>query len=309
MAKRPLDDFSQRLRWDQIDPEWIDLLIDLAFREDLAGGGLAYPPERSGDATTENVIHPGLGSARLIARHPMTVAGLTLVPLILDRYGREFGAAIFTTDLEDGAKVQRGDCLGELSGDKATILTAERVLLNFLQRLTGVATETRTYVDALGATRTRLLDTRKTTPGYRMLEKYAVACGGGWNHRLGLYDRIMLKDNHLAAESAGSGDRLAAAVELARQKRPDLGVEVEVDDIGQIPPVLLAGADIIMLDNFSNSQLAEAIELIGDRALTEASGGITLERLPSLAELGLDYISTGATVHQARWVDIGLDWQ
>lgn len=309
MAQRLLDDFSQRVSWEQIDPEWIDRLIDLAYHEDLTGGGLTFQPDTSGDATTETVIQPGLGSAKLIARHEMTAAGLPLAPLILQRYSKEMGVAMFATKVKDGATLQRGDCLGEISGDKATILTAERVLLNFLQRLTGIATATRQYVEALGTTTTRLLDTRKTTPGYRILEKYAVAQGRGWNHRLGLYDRIMLKDNHLAAEGADKGERLAAAVKIARSKRPDLGVEVEVDELSQIPPVLEAGADVIMLDNFDNQQLTEAIEQIGGRALTEASGGITLERMPSLAHLGLDFISTGATVHQARWADIGLDWQ
>lgn len=308
MAKAALDDYSRRLVWKDIDPDWVEQLIELAFDEDLTGGGLLAKPDPGGDATTETVIQNGLGSARLIARHGMTLAGMPLLPLIMDFYSNEFGMAIFTPEVEDGAQLKAGDCLGELSGDKATILTAERVMLNFLQRLTGVATATQAYVAALGDTPTRLLDTRKTTPGYRALEKYAVACGGGWNHRLGLYDRIMLKDNHLAAESADKGERLAAAVKLAKTRRPDLGVEVEVDEMSQIPPVLEAGADVIMLDNFDNDLLADAIALIGDQALTEASGGITIERLPSLAQMGLDFISTGATVHRAPWVDIGLDW-
>jgi nicotinate-nucleotide pyrophosphorylase (carboxylating) len=196
------------------------------------------------------------------------------------------------------------------------MLAAERIILNFLQRLGGVATQTRRYVDALGKSRTRLLDTRKTTPGYRMLEKYAVACGGGWNHRLGLFDRVMLKDNHLAllglaetSTSLRSPTRLAEAVAAARRNAPDLPVEVEVDMIQQIPPVLAAGADVILLDNFAPAQLKKALELIGGRAFTEASGGITLKTLPRLADLGLDFASTGALVHQSVWVDIGLDWR
>ncbi|WP_309399359.1 carboxylating nicotinate-nucleotide diphosphorylase [Cerasicoccus maritimus] len=309
MAKRLLDDFSHRLTWDELDTDWFARLIDLAWREDLAGGGLDAVPSGIGDATTETVIQPGRGEARLIARKPMTLAGLPLVNMILERYSSGAKHAKFRTELADGAHVAAGHCIGVLLGEKSVILTAERVILNFLQRLTGVATETQRYVAALGDSPTRLLDTRKTTPGYRVLEKYAVACGGGWNHRIGLYDRIMLKDNHLAAEGADKGARLASAVKLAKRKRPDLGVEVEVDELEQIPPVLEAGADVIMLDNFGNERLSEAISLIGDKSLTEASGGITIERLPSLATLGLDFISTGATVHQAAWVDIGLDWQ
>ncbi|MBK1858417.1 carboxylating nicotinate-nucleotide diphosphorylase [Cerasicoccus arenae] len=309
MGKRPLDDFSHRLSWADLDPSWIERLIEMASFEDLKGGGLANIPSVTGDATTQTVILPGGGGAKLMARQPMTVAGLPIVAMILDYYGKSLGSVTFRPAVTDAATLKPGECLGELSGAKATILTAERVILNFLQHLTGIATETHRYTVALGDTTTRLLDTRKTTPGYRMLEKYAVACGGGWNHRLGLYDRIMLKDNHLAAEQANKGERLAAAVSTARAKRPDLGIEVEVDDLTQIPPVLDAGADVIMLDNFTNDQLTVAISLIGDKSLTEASGGITIERLPSLATLGLDFISTGATIHQAAWVDIGLDWQ
>ena len=214
----------------------------------------------------------------------------------------------------DGARVEAGEVLATLHGNPRTLLGAERIVLNFIQRLSGVATETRRYVEALGEGRTRLLDTRKTTPGYRMLEKYAVACGGGWNHRLGLFDRVMLKDNHLAllgfaGERGEEETRLEEAVQRARKAAPDLPVEVEVDRVDQIPPVLAAGADVILLDNFPPARLRRAIELIRGRAFTEASGGITLKALPRLAGLGLDFISTGALVHQSVWVDIGLDWR
>jgi len=200
-----------------------------------------------------------------------------------------------------------GTRLATLTGDPRTLLSAERVLLNFLQRLSGVATTTARHVAALGPGPTRLLDTRKTTPGYRMLEKYAVACGGAWNHRLGLFDRVMLKDNHLAL--LGSADDLAAAITRAKNAAPDLPVEVEIDRLDQLPPVLAAGADIILLDNLSPARLRPALALIAGRAITEASGGITLKTLPRYANLGLDFVSTGALVHQAPWADIGLDWE
>jgi len=208
---------------------------------------------------------------------------------------------------KDGAMLKKGAVLATLTGDPRVLLAAERIMLNFLQRLSGIATETRRYAQALGRSRTRLLDTRKTTPAYRMLEKYAVACGGGWNHRLGLFDRVMLKDNHLAL--LGSNEGLAAAVTRAKKSAPDLPVEVEVDRLDQIPPVLDAGADIILLDNFTVPQLRRAVALIYGRAFTEASGGITMKTLPKLASLGLDFASTGALVHQSSWVDLGLDWQ
>lgn len=202
------------------------------------------------------------------------------------------------------------DCpLGIIAGPPRTILEAERVLLNFLQRLSGVASLTRACVDALGSSRTRLLDTRKTTPGFRVLEKYAVACGGGFNHRIGLFDRVMLKDNHLAAAGATGGRALSDLVGKYRSEWPEMVIELEVDSISQIAPALAAGIENLLLDNFTTGELAEAVALVGDRAATEASGGITAERLAGLASLGLDFISTGATVHQATWKDIGLDWK
>jgi nicotinate-nucleotide pyrophosphorylase (carboxylating) len=172
-----------------------------------------------------------------------------------------------------------------------------------------MASTTRQYVEAMGTTSTRLLDTRKTTPGFRVLEKYAVACGGGFNHRIGLFDRVMLKDNHLAADHAGQGEALTRLVSSTRAKWPDMVIELEVDRVDQIPPALDAGVDIFLLDNFSGEDLSEAIRLVGDKAATEASGGITLDLLPELATLGLDFISTGATIHQSTWKDIGLDWR
>jgi nicotinate-nucleotide pyrophosphorylase (carboxylating) len=163
-------------------------------------------------------------------------------------------------------------------------------------------------VEALGDSPSALLDTRKTLPGYRVLQKYAFACGGGYNHRIGLFDRVMLKDNHLAAAGAIGGNRLFETVALAVNTCEGLAVEVEVDRLEQITPALEAGADIILLDNFSPPELIEAVSMVDGRACTEASGGITLESLAALGDLGLDFISSGAPIHQSRWKDIGLDW-
>ncbi len=295
----------KRLTWDELDPAYLRRLVEIARDEDLAGLGLRSRPRKTGDRSTGSITTtPRQSSADLVAREPLVACGLPLLPLIIKSYG---GNAVAQLRTRDGAALKRGDVLATITGDPRILLAAERILLNFIQRLSGVATQTRLYTDALGASRTRLLDTRKTTPGYRMLEKYAVACGGGWNHRLGLFDRVMLKDNHLAL--LGSADDLAAAVARARKNSPDLAVEVEVDRLDQIPPVLAAGADIILLDNFTTPQLRKAIGLIAGRAFTEASGGITLKSLPGLAKLGLDFASTGALVHQSAWVDIGLDWR
>ncbi|MCF3650361.1 carboxylating nicotinate-nucleotide diphosphorylase [Synoicihabitans lomoniglobus] len=298
------DSLLHRLTWDDLDLAYLRRLVEMARDEDLAGLGLRRKPARPGDQSTGSLATaPRLARADLAARSDLTVCGLPLLSLILSVYA---GGAEVQLRTRDGATLARGDILATLTGDPRTLLAAERVALNFIQRLSGIATLTRRYVQALGDGRTRLLDTRKTTPGYRMLEKYAVACGGGWNHRLGLFDRVMLKDNHLAL--LGSTDDLAAAVAKARQHAPTLPVEVEVDRLDQIPPVLKAGADVILLDNFPPARITEALALINGRALTEASGGITLETLPGFAGLGLDFVSTGALVHQSVWVDVGLDW-
>jgi nicotinate-nucleotide pyrophosphorylase (carboxylating) len=297
---------TRRLRWADLDPTYLRRLVALARSEDLAGAGLRRAPRRKGDVTTLGQRLTGRGTADLVAREELVVCGLGLIPLVLAAYGR--GCRVKPC-VRDGARVPPGTVVATISGPSRVLLPAERPLLNFLQRLSGIATTTRRYVDALGTSKTRLLDTRKTTPGWRMLEKYAVACGGSCNHRLGLFDRVMLKDNHLAAAGATAGERLAAAVRRARAAAPDLPIEVEVDALTQIPPVLEAGADIILLDNFAAPQLRQAVALIGRRAFTEASGGVNLRTIPQLAELGLDFISTGALVHHSVWIDVGLDWR
>ena len=296
---------SQRLRWDDLDPAYLTALVEMARVEDLRGAGLSRPPERFGDATSALLPHGVVGRAALVARQGMALCGVSLIPRILCAYGISTEPRIRH---EDGDWLDAGDVLAEITAPSVELLQAERPLLNFLQRLSGIATTTHHYVHALGDSTTRLLDTRKTTPGWRMLEKYAVACGGGWNHRLGLFDRVMLKDNHLAAVGAGGGDALASMVRRARKARPDLIVEVEVDHLDQIPPLLEAGAQVILLDNFRDEELITAVRTIAGAACTEASGGITLERIPALSRMGLDFISTGALVHQSHWCDIGLDW-
>ena len=296
---------ARRLAWDELDPAWLRRLVEMARAEDLAGEGLRVRPERPGDATSA-LIRPGLrGAAKVVARHALTPAGLGLIPLVLAAFGEGTRCKLVATD---GVPVAAGTTLAEIEGHVATLLSAERTLLNFVQRLTGVATHTRRHVDALGGSATRLLDTRKTTPGFRALEKYAVGQGGGWNHRLGLHDRVMAKDNHLASEEAGAGERLADWVRRARRARPDLLVEVEVDRPDQIGPVLEAGADIVLLDNFADADLAAAVPLVRERAWCEISGGVTLATLPRLGALGADFVSCGALTHGAPWSDIGLDW-
>jgi nicotinate-nucleotide pyrophosphorylase (carboxylating) len=310
----------QRLQWDDLDLAYLRRLVEAARDEDLAGLGLRRRPIRPGDLSTLSLpALPRQGAAALVAREPLVVCGLRLAPLILAAFG---GRVAAQCSARDSARVPAGRVLATLHGDPRVLLAAERTLLNFLQRLSGIATTTWRHAAALGPGRTRLLDTRKTTPGQRMLEKYAVACGGGWNHRLGLFDRVMLKDNHLAwlgfagpgkgtsGKWQGTGSRrLAAAVAAARRAAPEAPVEVEVARLDQIPAALSAGADVLLFDNFTVPQLRRAVALVGGRAFTEASGGLNLKTLPRLAGLGLDFVSSGALVHHSVWVDIGLDWR
>ena len=299
------DRLVRRLRWDEIDPAWLRRLAEMARDEDLRGAGLAQPPVRGGDATSELLEASGLGRARLVARGPMVVAGLGLLAPVLAAFGPGSRARQVA---RDGERVGGGAVIAEIEGPSAELLTAERTLLNFIQRLSGVATFTHRHVTALGAGPARLLDTRKTTPGFRVLEKYAVGAGGGWPPRLGLYDRVMVKDTHRAADRATRGERLAALVRAARAARPDLLVEVEVDEAGQIEPVLAAGADIVLLDNFSVDALRDGIARVRAAAWCEVSGGVTLDTLPAIGALAPDFVSCGAITHGASWADIGLDW-
>jgi len=303
-ANSKADRCCRRLSWDEIDPAYIRALVDLARAEDLEGKGLRIPPERPGDPTGELLPLAARLEARVVPREPVVVCGQGLAAALARRYDPALRYEILVSD---GLAAETGQAIARLGGPQRSVLAAERPLLNFLQRLSGIATLASKFARALQGSPTRLLDTRKTTPGYRVLEKYAFAQGGGWNHRLGLFDRVMLKDNHLAAFGGRPGPAAREAVAQLRAQRPDLLVEMEVDRLEQIPLALEAGVDVVLLDNFAPDALAKAVAQIGGAAATEASGGIGLEDLPRLADLGLDFVSTGAPVHQSRWADIGLD--
>ena len=261
----------------------------------------------SGDVTTLATIPENSTCvARMVAREPMCVAGLGLATVAF----RELSSDV-TLQLaaQDGERVAKGTALLTVTGSTRATLTAERVALNFTQRLSGVATLTAQFVDAVRGTSARILDTRKTTPGWRHLEKYAVACGGGQNHRLGLWDMVLIKDNHLAAMRDAKPNAIAAAVQRARERSPSLKVEVEADTLEQVAQVVEAGADIVLLDNMSLDQLRAAVKLVAGCAKTEASGGVNLQTARAIAETGVDFISVGALTHSARAVDIGLDFE
>ena len=229
------------------------------------------------------------------------MAGVELALAAFQEVDERIDFGIEVRDGQDGDFYQP---LLRLQGPTRALLTAERTALNFVQRLSGVATLTAQFVQQVAGTDVQILDTRKTTPGWRALEKYAVACGGGTNHRIGLYDQVMIKDNHLAS----LGGNMAEAIRRARENYPDLKIEAEADTIEQAQAAAEAGADIILLDNMSCDELRQAVGLIEGRAKTEASGGVTLETVREIAETGVDYISVGALTHSAPSVDIALDF-
>jgi nicotinate-nucleotide pyrophosphorylase (carboxylating) len=277
---------------DTIGPRQIlTKLIRTVLDEDIGAGDVTTGAALLGDEA---------GLARATAKTGMVVAGIDLfgeVFLTLDP------TLIFTALRRDGERVEAGELLAELSGRLASILTAERSALNLFQRMSGIATQTRRYVDAVGDLPVKILDTRKTAPGLRILDKYAVRVGGGFNHRFALYDGVLIKDNHIAA--AGG---IAPAVRRVRQRIPHtLKVEVEVKDMTELDEALAAGADAVLLDNMGLAELSAAVRRVGGRIPCEASGNMTLERIREVAETGVDLISVGALTHSVAAADISLN--
>ena len=277
--------------------------VRVALAEDLGRG----------DVTTLATVPPGAQSLALMnAREPLVVAGLQFVEVAFHQVAAHYasrGGIKLTAFAHDGQRVLAGAPLLQISGPSRVLLSAERVALNFVQRLSGVATATAQFAAAIAGSGAKILDTRKTTPGWRRLEKYAVACGGGQNHRFGLYDLVLIKDNHLVALRQEKPNAIATAVARARKQFPKLKVEVEADTLEQVAQAADAGADIILLDNMPPAQLRRAVKLVRGRAQTEASGGVTLKTVRAMAATGVDFISVGAITHSARAVDIGLDFE
>jgi nicotinate-nucleotide pyrophosphorylase (carboxylating) len=271
--------------------------VQTAIAEDIGSGDvttLATVPE---NATVTVVMR---------AREVLVAAGLPLAEAAF----RELSPNIKIEPLaRDGHHAKPGENLLRISGNARAILTAERVALNFAQRLSGIATLTAQFVDVIKGTHAQILDTRKTTPGLRQLEKYAVACGGGTNHRFGLFDMVLIKDNHLAALREAAPNAVTAAVKAARAKYPQLKVEVEADTLEQVDQAVAAGADFVLLDNMTLVQLRLSVQKCKGRCKTEASGGVNLSTVRGVAETGVDFISVGAITHSARAVDIGLDFE
>jgi nicotinate-nucleotide pyrophosphorylase (carboxylating) len=284
-------ELALRLSVAGLDPDAVRSFVAAALAEDLAGGI---------DVTTSATVPSGeRGCADLVARAPGVVAGLPVAEAVFWLVSADVQSSAIAAD---GDPVGTGQSLLTVSGPVGPILTAERTALNVLCHLSGVATLTRRWVDAVAGTGARIRDTRKTLPGMRALEKYAVRCGGGVNHRMSLADAALIKDNHVAA--AGS---VGAAFAAVRAYAPGLPLEVECDTLDQVAEALAVGADLILLDNFDVPGLAAAVRLADGRALLEASGGLTLANARSVAQTGVDYLAVGALTHSAPALDIGLD--
>lgn len=276
-----------------LDPAAVEPIIDLAIEEDLDGGV---------DVTTMATVPVDQrATLDLVARRPGVVAGICVAAAVFDVVSGEEDIDLAFTAW-DGDRVDAGRVLCSVTGRTHHLLQAERPALNLLGRLSGIATLTRAWVDEIAMTGAAIRDTRKTTPGLRTLEKYAVRCGGGLNHRMSLSDAALVKDNHVAA--AGG---VAAAFDLVRSRFPGVPVEVEVDSLEQLDEVLASGADLVLLDNFTVAQLREAVARTGDRARLEASGGLSLQVARAVAETGVDYLAVGALTHSAPVLDIGAD--
>jgi len=279
----------------EIDWKRADILIQLALEEDL--GDL-------GDTTTNSVIPADLKTtAVLIAKEDLICAGLPVAERLFHTLDPD---VVFTAKVQEGEACPRGTVMAEISGPARVLLTGVRTALNFLQRLCGVATAAHKYQELAG-NRAKILDTRKTTPGWRNLEKYAVATGGAFNHRIGLYDRIMIKDNHRELAGMEGKGGILRSVRRAREMYPQLEIEVEVDSLDELDEALLSGAEYILLDNMDNEQVVKAVGIARNKARLEASGNVTLGRIPSLSETGVDYISSGALTHSVKSSDISMD--
>ncbi len=281
----------------ELNPSEIRAAVKAALAEDIGGG----------DVTTLATVPKTLTLKTVMrAREPLVVAGLDFARASFLHLSSSVKIEYL---VHDGTHVARGDNLLRISGSARAILSAERVALNFVQHLSGIATLTAKFVAAVKGTRVQILDTRKTTPGWRRFEKYAVSCGGGRNHRIGLFDMVIIKDNHLAALQNEKPNAVAAAIQRARKFSPKLKVEIEADTLEQVAQAADAGADIILLDNMTPVELRQAVKIAKGRAKTEASGGVDLQTVRAIAGSGVDFISVGAVTHSARAVDIGLDFE
>mgnify|MGYP003965172603 FL=1 len=293
-----LSKFKKRVSWEDIDKSHLLAHLELCVQEDLSN---------TGDLTSDRCQISGNGVAEIVTREEMIICGLSLIPIIFQVF--EVNSLEVENLVDEGVLTPNGTTIAKISGKQSDILKIERTVLNFIQRLSGIATSTNLYAAILSKDDVHLLDTRKTTPGIRSLEKFASACGGSYNHRMGLFDRILIKDNHLAASNIVTANQLHDFLIQIKKKSINDIVQVEIDSIEYLEISINAGVDAILLDNFSPDDVKRAVLLNKNRVVIEASGGISFQSLKKYARAQPHFVSTGAPIHGSRWMDIGLDWK
>jgi len=302
-----LDLFQRRIGWNDLNTAHTATLIKSAIAEDLGCTFDSMNRSWEKDLTSNTCMFTGQGKAILRAREDLVVCGLPLIPMIIQVVGCE--DLSFSANAADGDYLPVHSIIGTLIGASHQILALERTILNFVQKLSGIATDTKKFVDLVSPHNVGLLDTRKTTPGYRMLEKYACSKGGSFNHRTGLFDRILIKDNHLASQCIENTSELALYLTRVKAENPGVPIELEIDHPEQLMPAIQSGVDAVLLDNFEPDQVKQAVHLNQNRVILEASGKINIDNIETYARENPHFISTGAPVHRSKWIDIGLDWK
>jgi len=296
-----LENFRRRIAWEDINTQALISQLECARHEEIGN-----QKKDEADITSYACSVSGNGSAEIVVRENLTICGLHLIPHILKIFNTN--TISHKLHYKEGDQVLKDSSVATINGEQKEILLVVRTILNFIQKLSGIATLTKKYVDQINPFSVGLLDTRKTTPGLRQLEKYATACGGSFNHRMGLYDRILIKDNHLKAIGVDSKDSFTNKLSSIRDKYKDHIIEVEIDSVELLEPAISCKLDAILIDNFSPEEVKKAMNINNDRVIIEASGGINLTTISKYAKAKPHFISTGSIVHKSRWLDIGLDW-
>lgn len=306
MIPRPpaLEKFRTRISWKDIDQESLMSYLQICLIEET---GVSVVDNLDKDITTKVCEISNQGIANIVARENLIVCGIPLVEKIFKAFSTK--EITIVSNFKDGDEIEKGTIIASITGNQKDILLIERTTLNFIQKLSGIATESKSYSNIVDKHGVGLLDTRKTTPGLRLLEKYATSCGGSFNHRMGLFDRILIKDNHLAAKNIKDAIAFTNFLTNIKENQQKIILEVEIDTIDLLIPAINSGVDAVLLDNFSPKKVKEAVNINQERVVLEASGGIKKDLLESYAEAKPHFISTGSPIHASRWVDIGLDWQ
>mgnify|MGYP000860357932 FL=1 len=305
MISRPpaLEKFRTRISWEDIDQGSLMSYLQICLIEETgesAGNNLDK------DITTKVCGISNHGIANIVARENLVVCGIPMIEMIIKAFSAK--AISVNSNIKDGDEIKKGEIIATIEGNQRDILLIERTTLNFIQKLSGIATETKAYSNIVNRYEVGLLDTRKTTPGIRLLEKYATSCGGSFNHRMGLFDRILIKDNHLAAKKIKNSTAFTKMLTNIKGNQHQVILEVEIDSIDFLIPAIKGGVDAVLLDNFSPEKVREAVNINQERVVLEASGGIKKDSLEKYAQTRPHFISTGSPIYASRWVDIGLDW-